>query len=109
MGTVCAPSGRVRWDGVAWGQYSEPTVVNLTRWASGLKLALESDAGRSDRRSLLQCLEVADRTLKRESIRVATDRRFFFSVCCPKPTPPHTGRHYTHARPLDRSSAGRSR
>ena len=37
------PLGRSR-----LGPYSEPTVINLTRWASGLKFPLESDAGRSD-------------------------------------------------------------
>ena len=54
------PLGRSRLE-----PYSEPTVLNLTRWASGLKFPLESDAGRSDRRSSRRCLDAADRILKR--------------------------------------------
>ena len=47
------------------GPYSEPTVINLTRWASGLKFPLESDVERSDRRSFRRWLDAADRVLKR--------------------------------------------
>ncbi len=35
--------------------------------------------------------------------------RYFFSICYPKPTPPHTGGNNTHARPLGLSSGGRAR